>query len=117
MKYSVVFVLIILTFIGSSVEYIAGQSQPTCYGRDCPVGTTSCKKHMKSSLDRKLLEITVNCLDDFNGSLKEYFFEELSTLNPYTHYESTSYSGTGDIGIGGNSMRLGRYNNGLEDFS
>ncbi|KAG5882747.1 hypothetical protein JTB14_023122 [Gonioctena quinquepunctata] len=82
-----------------SIGYIAGQNegQPSCYGRTCPAGTSSCKKHIKSTVGRKFLDITINCLDDFNGSLKEYFFEEISTLNSNTHYESTSYSGTADV--------------------
>ncbi|XP_018567313.1 uncharacterized protein LOC108907943 [Anoplophora glabripennis] len=85
--------------------------EPVCYNQACPAGTTNCKKNIRSSPNRRNLEIRINCLDDFNGSLKEYFFQEPSSMNPHTHYESSSFSAAGGIR---DDYYVG--NNGLEEF-
>ncbi|CAH1958324.1 unnamed protein product [Acanthoscelides obtectus] len=104
--------------ISSSLAYPSNGESPTCYGQVCPEGTTSCKKNIRSSLNRRNLEIRINCLDDFDGSLKEYYFEEVNNMDPNVHYESSSYSGTNED----SAKNKASYNrpyvsyNGLEDL-
>ncbi|KAJ8909713.1 hypothetical protein NQ315_013798 [Exocentrus adspersus] len=107
-KYIISAVIIVALCMNFSLQYAR---EPTCYNQICPAGTTNCKKNVRSSPDRRNLEIRINCLDDDAGSLKEYFFQEPSSLNPYTHYESSSYSAAG--GLDDQYYR----GNGLEDFS
>ncbi|KAJ8952203.1 hypothetical protein NQ318_022653 [Aromia moschata] len=88
-------------------------ANPRCYNQICPSATTSCKKNVRSSFDRTKLEIRINCLDDYDGSLKEYYFEEPSSMNPHTHYESSSYAAAEGIADNNNYYRN---TNGLEDL-
>ncbi|XP_057671728.1 uncharacterized protein LOC130903563 [Diorhabda carinulata] len=85
-----IFCLTFATFVSVSSQAYIGAA-PVCYGNSCPVETTRCKKHIESS-DQGYLRITIDCLDIVGASLKEYYFQEPSSLNPYTKYESTSYS-------------------------
>ncbi|XP_066148983.1 uncharacterized protein [Euwallacea fornicatus] len=80
---------VILTFfIRSSEQYVAS---PTCFGQICPTSTTSCKEHKQSIPERGLIEVKISCLDDYDGSLKEYYFEERSNLDRFTAYRNTRY--------------------------
>ncbi|XP_030752844.1 uncharacterized protein LOC115879926 isoform X2 [Sitophilus oryzae] len=63
----------------------------TCFERECPDSTSSCKKQSKSTIDRKRIDHKISCLDKLGASLKEYYFEEPSTLDKHTFFQSTSY--------------------------
>uniref|UniRef100_A0A6P7H8P1 Uncharacterized protein LOC114345692 n=1 Tax=Diabrotica virgifera virgifera TaxID=50390 RepID=A0A6P7H8P1_DIAVI len=89
------FCLTFVICISTTLQAYIGEA-PQCYGSQCPAGTTRCKKHMKSQ-QNGYLHITINCLDAYGGSLKEFYFENPSTLNPNTKYESTSYSDIGSV--------------------
>ncbi|KAF7280826.1 hypothetical protein GWI33_005485 [Rhynchophorus ferrugineus] len=64
---------------------------PTCFGQPCPSSTNNCKQHKRSSPDKSRIQITISCLDDYDSTIKDYYFEEHSSLSPYTHYENTKY--------------------------
>ncbi|XP_066261885.1 uncharacterized protein [Euwallacea similis] len=89
MTQSWIIISVFLTFlIHSSVQYVAS---PTCFGQICPTGTTNCKEHKQSVPDRGLIEVKISCIDDYDGSLKEYYFEERSNLDRFTVYRNTRY--------------------------
>ncbi|CAH1099192.1 unnamed protein product [Psylliodes chrysocephalus] len=88
------FFLTVAFCVSDSLQAYYPNNSPTCYGSSCPIETTRCKKHMKSSTDG-YMSITIHCLDEEDGSLKTYFFEEPTSLGRYTKYESTSYTSIG----------------------
>ncbi|KAL1501733.1 hypothetical protein ABEB36_007009 [Hypothenemus hampei] len=64
---------------------------PTCFGQICPDNTSNCKEQKESSPDRSKIQVKISCLDDYESSLKDYYFEEPSRLDPYTSYRNTRY--------------------------
>ncbi|ENN77563.1 uncharacterized protein LOC109537083 [Dendroctonus ponderosae] len=81
-------IFVALALVQRSMQYVAS---PTCFGQVCPASTSNCKEHKKSSIDKSRIQVKITCLDDFDASVKEYYFEEASHLDRYTAYENTRY--------------------------
>ncbi|RZC40413.1 uncharacterized protein BDFB_004851, partial [Asbolus verrucosus] len=65
-----------------------------CYERDCPSGTTACKKAVQTSDDKKTLSTVISCLDAQDMVLKDYIENSPNPFGPSTYFQSTSFSGT-----------------------
>ncbi|XP_030755621.1 uncharacterized protein LOC115881990 isoform X2 [Sitophilus oryzae] len=87
-KNSLLILLIAFGLVALSQEYVP---PPTCFGQACPSSTTNCKQDKKSSSDKRRIEVTISCLDDYDSTLKDYYFEEPSNFDPHTNYHNTKY--------------------------
>lgn len=85
---------------------VARIAEPTCFGQICPSSTESCKEARKSSQDRSRIEIKISCLDYSDASIKDYYFEEASNLDPYTSYNKVRYESVNEgVSRGANPQR------------
>lgn len=65
----------IISRVFQCITFYGFAGQPTCYEFACPIGTVSCRKLMKSSLDRAFLDVAVSCRDDSSKWRNSCFFK------------------------------------------